>query len=506
MHLFMFQSVLSSSNNFDWSFHLPSSPWDFLRNLQYDFGGVDPGPAGIFFRYSLSIHFLCYWLFRSTFRIGKFSLTMTVSGLGGDIPPPQSTRGTAAAMTSSSNGGADGDRRMKLLLSLIETAEETSTDSLVAMGTAAKKFNGSSGVTTLPLGESAKASKVSEETRRNLVTPTPATQAQAQVPPIVVKNPPGMVPLARPPTLVSTAMFLSQSKPHQHPQGLKMPPPLATPNSGFSLSAIPWSKSRASPPIVYVGTIKPSLALPTGMLLRCLRESVPGESAKEASPSQLHAVCCWGKDPRSNVASIIGSIVARDHMAIRRECRITQTTHKAVPMVVLKNPFARRAGNYEPYGFPLNLALLHQPQNEPDLKTLRLLAELGPDVLRLHDGRNGGGSLTIALRHHPKNLDIVRLLLNVNPNCIQVSDKRGNRPLHVACFHGTPLEVVQELYRHDPAAIDKTNMSGETPWEIVQRNSRLSSSPVTEFLYACTKRRERRLRKLTPPTHFNIKN
>jgi hypothetical protein len=392
-----------------------------------------------------------------------------------------------------------GEGRMKLLLSLIETAEAaSSTESLVAVVTAASKAHGSSGAATLQMNQSVKASQVLIDTRRNTVTPTPATQAQVWTPSLEIK------PLARPPTLVSAAMFLTLSKREHELQGLKMPPPLAgcySPSATLGSFNNHFPRSPPSPPTVPVGKVKPTLAVSSGMLLRHLiATSVPGESTKEASPSQLHAVCCSGNDPRPNVASIIASIVARDGMAIRRRCQIakTKTSSRSVVVVALKNHLARPCRTYEPYGFPLNLALLHQPQDEPDLDILRLLAELGPDVLRLDDGRNGGGSLTFALRHHPKNIHIVRLLLDVNPKCIQVSDKRGNWPLHVACFHGAPLEVVQELYHHDPSAIDKANMSGETPWHIVQRNSRLSSSPVAEFLYACTKRREGRIRKLTP--------
>jgi ankyrin repeat protein len=179
-------------------------------------------------------------------------------------------------------------------------------------------------------------------------------------------------------------------------------------------------------------------------------------------------------------------------MAIRRKCELARS-----PSQVKKSsnsPFRHQIQRHEPYQFPLNLALLHQSQDEPNMKALQALAATAPEVLRMEDGQNGGGSLTIALRHHPRNLKLVQLLLKTNPRCIETSDRRGNTPLHVACFQGAPLEVIVELYGQDPTAIDRTNIAGDTPWNIIQQNGSPSSKPVAEFLYACSKRREGRMR------------
>ncbi|CAB9507593.1 Ankyrin repeat-containing protein [Seminavis robusta] len=419
--------------------------------------------------------------------------------------------------------GAD-DRRMKLLLSLIESADihsRSATGNMAtASGVAATGSNSTassnlsvasdSHLTANTVGDSNWAPM---DARPNLVSPP-----LVPPPPLAAATKPSAAPLSKPPTLLSTAMFQMQHK--NQAKGLKMPPPLPNAhnvpsnvalrsfNYNHTIPKAVFRQARTAPLATSkhtLATSKHTLAIPGNMFRRLSESSLTGESSKEASPSQLHTVCCWGADSRSDVAAIITSIVARDRMAIRRKCHIPRLSgsSKTTAVVTIKSPFRRAGGpRNQPYCFPLNLALLHQPRDKPDLKVLRLLAEVGPDVLRMDDGRNGGGSLIIALHHHPKNLEIVRLLLEANPNCVQVSDRRGNGPLHVACFHGAPLEIVEELYRRDPAAIDRANMCGETPWNIAQRNSLLSTSPVAEFLYACTKRREGRIRKT--PTKISL--
>jgi len=233
--------------------------------------------------------------------------------------------------------------------------------------------------------------------------------------------------------------------------------------------------------------------------------SSPIETMTEESPSQLHTICCW--NDHEDLATICANVLSRDPKAIVRRFKLIRSSTKPDP----KSLFHQERQNYEPYTLPINLALFHQSNGQKNkiklnFKVLQVLAEAGPEVLCMPDGGGSGSgataattsSLLIAIRHHPKNLKIVRLLLETNPQCIHVTDKRGNTPLHMACFYSTgtqaSLEVIQELYRHDPTAIDQKNINGETPWTMIQRNSRLSSSPVADFLYACSKRRDQRKR------------
>ena len=215
------------------------------------------------------------------------------------------------------------------------------------------------------------------------------------------------------------------------------------------------------------------------------RPPLPVLATNEEAPSLLHSVCCWVD--HEDLASIVYNVLYRDDEAIRRRCTLKRATSK----VNSKSLFRRERQSHEPFALPLNLALVHQPMKSPNLKVLEILAERGRDVLVQDD--NGSSSLLIALKHHPTNLALVQLLLKTNPACIRVSDKRGNTPLHIACSRGNPsLTVVQEVYQHYPAAIDQKNINGETPSSIIQRKTHLSSSPVGEFLYACSVRRRRR--------------
>ena len=228
------------------------------------------------------------------------------------------------------------------------------------------------------------------------------------------------------------------------------------------------------------------------------RPLLPLLASSEEAPSLLHSVCCWVD--HEDLASIVYNVLYRDDEAIRRRCTLKRPTSKVNP----ESLFRRERQSHEPYALPLNLALVHQPMQSPNLKVLEILAERGTDVLVQDD--NGSSSLLIALRHHPKNLVLVQLLLKANPVSIRVSDKRGNTPLHIACSDSNPsLIVIQEVYHRYPAAIDQKNINGETPLSMIQRKTHLSSSPVGEFLYACSVRRGRRRRTTTTPARAATK-
>ena len=314
-----------------------------------------------------------------------------------------------------------------------------------------------------------------------------------------------LTPLAKPPRL-STAKFLAVHMRHNSNSNvesivtslsgkkgaaLRKPHPLRS----FNYNDMPRSAVFQTTP---AGRISCSLTSPAessserGGSSCCSseRESSNGSSSEEA-PSLLHSVCCW--NDHEDLASIVSNVLCRDHEAIRRRFKLARTS-KVDP----KSVFRPERGSHEPYTLPLNLALLHQPKQAPNMKVLHLLAERDPDVLLQDD--NGTSSLLITLRHHPTNLALVQLLFQTNPRCIHVSDQRGNTPLHVACSNGNPsLDVVQEVYRRCPAAMDQKNINGETPWSMIQRKTHLSSSPVGEFLYACSVRRGRRSRKISTP-------
>jgi ankyrin repeat protein len=71
--------------------------------------------------------------------------------------------------------------------------------------------------------------------------------------------------------------------------------------------------------------------------------------------------------------------------------------------------------------------------------------------------KSGGGSV-----------DVVKYLLELYPESVEEGNQRGYLPLHVACWGGAPLQVVQYLYERTPKLVrDQERYGGEerrTPW------------------------------------------
>jgi hypothetical protein len=162
-------------------------------------------------------------------------------------------------------------------------------------------------------------------------------------------------------------------------------------------------------------------------------------------------------------APVVESALRIDPEAIRR----------AVP-VTLETGQTKKSQNV--YGYPVNVAMTHRASME----VLKMLVEAGPDVLCQKDGTDGSGSLGIALCNKC-DVAVLNLLIQANPLCVSVSDRRGNYPLHVAVNHGFPIEVVKRLYIMHPKALQMKNFHSETPLDIAQRSTRCSEE-VMNFL------------------------
>lgn len=216
-------------------------------------------------------------------------------------------------------------------------------------------------------------------------------------------------------------------------------------------------------------------------------DSCPLAENRNHTVSQLHSL--WRGDSHVELSSLTERILKVDPMAVRRRYKLPRLT-------VNPNSFYRHEREvYEPYDLPLNLAILHHGDSKvfrDNREALKLLAQASSDVLTLADGPDQGGSLGIALRHHPENLELTKLLLETNPSCAMVTDQRRNLPLHVACFYGASLPVVREVFFANPRALfNEPNWNGETPYHIALRNHSLSSSSVSDFFYTVTARQER---------------
>jgi hypothetical protein len=162
-------------------------------------------------------------------------------------------------------------------------------------------------------------------------------------------------------------------------------------------------------------------------------------------------------------AAVVESALRIDPDAVRQ----------AVPVTV-ENGQSKKPQNI--YGYPVNVAITHGGSME----VIQMLVEAGPDVLVQKDGTDGSGSLGIALMSNC-GIDIVNLLVQANPECVKVPDRRANYPLHVAVNYGVSLEIVKRLYAMYPKALEMRNFHSETALEIAQRSTRCSED-VMNFL------------------------
>jgi hypothetical protein len=173
---------------------------------------------------------------------------------------------------------------------------------------------------------------------------------------------------------------------------------------------------------------------------------------------------------------------------LHQSCRLYPTTDAVVESALRIDPAAVRrtvpttvdlgAMNKVTniYGYPINVALSHGAS----MGVLRMLVEAGPDVLTQKDGINGSGSLGIALAAKC-NLEMINLLMQANPNCALVADRRGNYPLHVAVSQGMTLDIVRRVYLGYPKAQEMRNFHSDTPLDIAQRSTRCPEE-VINFL------------------------
>lgn len=177
------------------------------------------------------------------------------------------------------------------------------------------------------------------------------------------------------------------------------------------------------------------------------------------APSLLHQSCRL----YPTTAAVVESALRIDPDAVRKP--ITPQLEKGQ---------AKKVQNT--YGYPVNVALSHGGS----LEVIKMLAEAAPEVLLQKDGSDGSGSLGIGLMAKQE-WPVIAMLLKTNVECIRVSDRRGNFPLHVAANHGIALGVVRKLYRLYPKALQMRNFHSETPLDIAQRSARCSEE-VINFL------------------------
>jgi hypothetical protein len=126
--------------------------------------------------------------------------------------------------------------------------------------------------------------------------------------------------------------------------------------------------------------------------------------------------------------------------------------------------------------YPITIALHH----DASLSVLQLLVDAAPDVLVQVDGDEQGSALSTALMQK-RDLSIISLLLEANPDQVRVHDRYRNYPLHASCIYGACLKVVQLVASAYPSALRKKNFHGMTPLDIAQRNA-FCSDDVIDYL------------------------
>lgn len=129
----------------------------------------------------------------------------------------------------------------------------------------------------------------------------------------------------------------------------------------------------------------------------------------------------------------------------------------------------------ETFHFPVNIAL----KNAASPQVVEIVAKAAPGILVKPDGPEQVGSLGIALMVIDNWCDdptiankIVDVLLAVNPDCAQGTDKHGNTPLHLAgrtnCLS---IETITKIYDAHPESANQRNFNGRTPLQVAQINT-----------------------------------
>ena len=213
-----------------------------------------------------------------------------------------------------------------------------------------------------------------------------------------------------------------------------------------------------------------SKGLPTQSQPTKTDNSAVSTSLSMSVDSLLHNSC---KLYPTNV-DIVRSALLFDPEAIRRQVHVTPAPDAAIRTA--EQPTTKRPKLEQHCVYPINIALQHKASAD----VIQLLAETGPDVLVLPDGPSQASSLAIALSSATcRDLATLKLLLAANPQQAAVTDFQNATPLHlVASLPTVTLELVKLVYKAHPAAVLQTNLRGDTPVQVAERNPYCAESIV----------------------------
>jgi len=163
-----------------------------------------------------------------------------------------------------------------------------------------------------------------------------------------------------------------------------------------------------------------------------------------------------------NSLEIVRSALQFDPGAIRRAVLVESTQEETSCTEQLSKKQKVSNG----FSYPVNIAIRHK--GSPDV--IEMLAQAAPDVLVMHDGPYQGSSIATAIRS-VCDVSIIKALLDANRDQTRVVDRLHDLPLHTAlCVPTVSLEVVKLILNAFPDALIKTNIRGETPVQVAERN------------------------------------
>ena len=204
--------------------------------------------------------------------------------------------------------------------------------------------------------------------------------------------------------------------------------------------------------------------------------SVVAATATEAphpAPSLLHQACYLYPTTLAVVSSALGV----EKTNVRRRV----TTPASPPTDPSSNPKKRQKMQkmQESFSLPLHIAI----DRNGSMEVLRALAEIGPDVVAMTDGPDACNAISAFLCKKSQDLEIIQMLVKVNPEAVNGLDRYANTCLHVACAQGASLEIVEFLYAtlSHGAIMSQPNFHGQSPLDVAQQIS-VCPLEVIDFL------------------------
>jgi ankyrin repeat protein len=131
---------------------------------------------------------------------------------------------------------------------------------------------------------------------------------------------------------------------------------------------------------------------------------------------------------------------------------------------------------------PLHYAVSHQ---QPTLAIIEDLTEVGPNAGIIQTTETRSTPLHLALRNPATNSAMVQDLIVSCTQVLQIQDKDGNTPLHVAVEEQRSVTEIKLMLKLYPQAMNKKNQKGKVPYKLaksVARKSNVDNDDIVQLL------------------------